>query len=830
MYKDFTHFLKDLTDRFDDKTALYIRRIFKIERITYRQLHENVKKLGIFFKNSDVKAGDRVLIWGPNIPEWVVALLGCFYHGVIVVPVNVHTSQATFEKYFAETEAKLIFISKSIPKLPEQYKEKIFYLEDLLNIIRDLDEQESFDQNEDEVIEIVYTSGTTGEPKGLMITHRNIFSELDSLWDIAPRDPDYRLLSLLPLSHVMEQVIGLILPLSLGGTIYYLPKINTVTISKALNKYKISYLGVVPQMLRILLDSIENEVEKQGIEKEFKKMLEISERLPFFLRKYIFRKVHRKFGGHLKMMMCGSAPLPPKLGQTWENMGFKVIEGYGASETSAAATCNTVNKRVFGTVGKPMRCNDVKIIEDGEVVIKGSNVTPGYFKNPEKTKESFTEDGYFKTGDIGYFDENGYLRLSGRTKFRIVTPAGEKVYPEDLEVKLNSHGDIWDNCVIGIPVEGGEEVYAVVITKEGANLDKVIEEVNNNLEAHQKIRQYSKWEEKDFPRLHTLKVDRKAVKERILENKPQTPENIPNKKADNDNELKDIISLVCKVNPAEIGKNKVLTKDFHLDSLRRVALVSLIEEEYGVIVEESDITQDTTVSDLEKLIKIGKKRVDFTLPAEWPLNPFLFKIRDFLRNLIVTPIQNYYITDLKVEGIENLKGLKPPLIIVFNHIGHYDHALIYRILPKELRLKLTGLADKELYRTKFKAFLQYFFGGAYPVDKYGGPVRKSLELATDLLDRGFVLLLSPEGEISYSEKMLEFKKGVGMLAVETGVPVLPIRIKGYHKIYKKRHEWPFLPPDGRGEVTVVIGKSRTFEKGTTYDKSTKIIRDILEEL
>jgi len=354
------------------------------------------------------------------------------------------------------------------------------------------------------------------------------------------------------------------------------------------------------------LDNIELELEKEKKEKLFESLRKISTNLPIPIRRILFKELHDEFGGHLSYFGVGSAPLDVKLASTFENMGFKVVEGYGASETTGGVTINRPETRKLGSVGQKLPGMEIKISSAGEIHIKGDNVTSGYFLNKEKTKESFTSDGFFKSGDHGYFDQNGYLYINGRDKFKIVTAAGDKVFPEDVERKLNTHPDIWDSCVLGVKRGDGEIVFAAIILKKTAKTkaEEIILAVNKNLEPNQQILDFKIWPEPDFPRLHTLKVDRNKVQD-YIENRSGAQYNPPPLVKSKDSLIK-IVAEVCKSSENKISEDTKLA-NLGLDSLRRVELVSLVEEEFGTEIDEVKIGNDTRVEDLRKLIKHSSK-------------------------------------------------------------------------------------------------------------------------------------------------------------------------------------------------------------------------------
>jgi long-chain acyl-CoA synthetase len=834
MYSTIPELLEYIGDRYSNKQAFYIRRFLRTTKLTYSEVGNTSFKIASYVLENGLKPGDKVLIWAPNMPEWSLALLGCLSAGVVVVPVGIHSTAEIVKKYIEKTDPKILFASKYYPiDIAGINKKEIknIYLEDLIDLVRNTSPRKLPHVHEDELAEIVFTSGTTGDPKGVMISHKNILYEIQELVKTVPKYKNYRLLSVLPLSHVMEQIVGLFGPMTRGGTIFYLPRINAVTIRKGLKKYRITDLGIVPQMLRMFLDNIEYQLGDRKLRHVlFNFALKISQLFPFKIRRLIFSKIHNDIGGKLYLFGVGSAPLDVGLAKKWEAIGMKVVEGYGLSETTGAVTANSVEDRHLGSVGITIPGVKLRLSEENEIQVKSDNVTRGYFEDEEKTKNAFTDDGFFKTGDIGRFDGK-YLYITGRDKFKIVTASGDKVYPEDVEKKINDHSDVWDSCVYGLDKGDGEIVAASLILKKGhtKKLDTIIQEVNFKLEFNQKILEYSLWPEKDFPRLHTLKVDRGQVKKyaetSLLGEEPKTTPVITFYK----DPLNEIISKVCRIEPSKIHEDSNLVLDFDLDSLKRVELVSLIEDEFGVEVDESLIGTKTTVKDLKKIVGSNDNKVAKFVYPQWPLSKPIVFVREMARKFILFNIQRLFITKITTSGYDNLKEVRGRAIFIFNHTGHDDAAIIIKILPKRLRLKQFALGNSKDHKNIIYSAVIYLFGNAFPIDKFGGPVKNALEFAADLLEEGWNLVVAPEGKISRSGKLQPFKSGVAMLAIETATPVIPIKIEGYEKIFPET-DAKYWFPKGRGEVKVIIGKPIFFKNKLSYIEATQIMEKSLSNL
>ena len=676
-----------------------------------------------------------------------------------------------------------------------------------------------------DIAEIAFTSGTTGAPKGVMLTHGNFLSNIEALTQTFPFKKDYRALSILPLSHAFEQVVDFLALFKVGIKVTYLERINRLTLIKALRKNKITSVALVPQVLSLLISGIETQVEKEGKQKIWSFLNNLACNLPFFARRLLFRSVLNKMGPNLLFFGCGSAPLNLKLAQKWENLGIEIFEGYGATETTSVLTINTPFYKKLGSVGKPLPGITIRIDDrTQEILAKGPNISSGYFEDKEKTKSAF-ENGWYHTGDVGELDQNGFLYITGREAFRIVLPNGQKVYPEDIEKKLNAHPLVTESCIIGVKNEEGEKVHAAVITKEPEKLSEIIKDTNQKLASHEQIMQWSLWRKEDFPRTPILKIDRKRIAE-TLRGLYITKETV---KIDAYDKVINLISQVAKIASTEIKENSTLATDLKLDSLSRVELLSLIEQNFAVSIPETAIDPQTTVEGLRKLIQQAPLVAEEIEVNELYYHPMLAKTRIFLQNVFAFPIHSFFVP-LQIIGKENLRDIHLPAIFYFNHIGIMDALCVLRCLPKTIREKLVIAAKADLWQDYRKNWVQ-FLGGGFPFDKKK-KIKASLELTGEFLDKGFSVLLAPEGTFSKDGKLMEFKPGIGFMAVEMQVPVIPIKIDpSYHTIFPPMGGI-FLEnfPKKIMKIWIKIGKPMNFSKGIPYEQAAKKMHQALVAL
>jgi long-chain acyl-CoA synthetase len=364
---------------------------------------------------------------------------------------------------------------------------------------------------------LMYTSGTTGDPKGVILTHGNVAANMRAIPEIIIIEPYFRLLSLLPLSHILEQVVGLMVPMLGGASIHYIDTLKPQVIFEAMEAEGITMMIVVPQLLQLFMNGIEREVRRQGKERIWNVLHAVAPRLPFGLRRRLFPAIHKRLGGKFEFFASGGAYLPPDLAQRWENMGIKILQGYGLTENSPIVCANSLDRRKLDSIGRVVSNVQLKLADDGEILIKGPSVFKGYWQDPAATEAAF-EDGWYHTGDTARMDDQGYLYFTGRKKNVIVLANGMNVHAEDVENALTSTGLVVDAVVLGQNDLSGEpQVHAVLVMEDPSQAEVAIERANKNLAGHQRIRTHTIWPDEDFPRTHTLKVKRPEVERRLRE-------------------------------------------------------------------------------------------------------------------------------------------------------------------------------------------------------------------------------------------------------------------------------------------------------------------------
>jgi long-chain acyl-CoA synthetase len=481
--------------------------------LTYQALQERVHLFAGYLQKERVVKGERLMIWSASRADWLIAYFGALLAGMVVVPLDVNTKEDFLARIAETTGAKFLVTTR---KQYSGLKHPPVPLIDLDALPQGpLDVLQLPPISDNDMAELVFTSGTTGQPKGVMLSHRNIASNAIAAAQVVDIRTSDRALSILPLSHMFEMTIEIAI-IHIGASIVYARTLVPDTLLKLFSSQQVTLMVLVPQALQLFLNSIEREVRRQHKEKQWEILHRIGAKLPFGLRRYLFGMVHKRFGGHFRFFVSGGAYLPPKLAQGWEDMGFRVIQGYGATECAPVVSANPFSDHNFESVGQPLPQVDVRIADDQEIVVHGPNVALGYWKNPEATAASF-RDGWYYTGDLGYLDARKNLYLKGRKKNLIVLANGMNVYPEDVENVLQSDEAVRDALVLGLTKQGQQEpeVHAVLLMGDPSKARAVIQQANKQLASHQHVKGFTIWPEQDFPRTHTLKVKRQEVIDKL---------------------------------------------------------------------------------------------------------------------------------------------------------------------------------------------------------------------------------------------------------------------------------------------------------------------------
>ncbi len=490
------------------------------ERWTYRQLGERSGRVAATLARLGVHAGDRVVTWGPNDPWLVAAFFAIWRLGAIVVPLDLRMQEAVAERIGARAEPILVLAADAQVEGARTLGVPVVQIG-----AAELDPVVGASLGDAEVLpplppvtpemhaEIVFTSGTTSDPKGVVLSHGQVIHNARMITQTGMGPDPERGLGIIPLSHMYGQIVPLFMGLISGSTIVFLHTLTPTTIGAALRRERITAITAVPQLAQLLLDGITAEATRAGKAGRLRRARLLARVLPMRLRRVLFRSVHAALGGHLDIITSGGAYLPPEVQDAWESMGVLMVQGYGGTECAAIAG-HTRSSRRPGTAGRPLPGLEVRIAADGELLVRGPSVMSGYWRAPEATAEVLTRDGWLHTGDAARVDDHGEIVILGRTRDRIALPNGMKVYPDDVELALRETEAIRDAVVLeAMP----GRIAAVLVPADRAAADEVlsaaVKRANATLGINQRVAQWRRWPDADLPRTHTLKVRREPVRE-----------------------------------------------------------------------------------------------------------------------------------------------------------------------------------------------------------------------------------------------------------------------------------------------------------------------------
>ena len=818
-------YLDDFLSR-DNETAFAHRRGLRVKRWSYSQIAKTAFRLARELEARRIAKGDRVLLWARNSPEWLSVFFGCLLRGVIVVPLDLQSEPGFVKRVQEQVEAKLALCDVATSALVAKPL-PVIELDELNSQIAHHSSKpySTTDIGYDDTVEIVFTSGTTAEPKGVRITHRNLMANLTPLEREIKRYLKWerlfhpiRFLNLLPLSHVFGQFMGIFVPQLLAGEVIFQESLSPLQIMETVKRERSSVVIAVPRILDALREKIESDYEARGKLDRLRGAIASSADRHFLRRWWTFRAIHNMFGWKFWAFVSGGASLNPDTEEFWQRLGFAVIQGYGMTETAALVSVNHPFKQGRGSIGKVMRGQEVKLAEDGEILVRGENVSSGYWKEDEQSRAA--ENGWFRTGDVGEIDEQGRLFFKGRKKEIIVTSAGVNIYPADLELVLRRQPEIKAGVVIEFEGPHGPEPLAVLILRDlRANAEAAISRVNELLAAHQQIRRWFIWSGEDFPRTPTRKVRKHLIAEAVkteLAQADQISDPAAASAPGHSNELVEIIARISKGVPVTLDPSAKLGADLKLDSLGRVELLSAIEDRYQFEIDEAAFTDATTLAEVEKIIRKRSHEEAAQYPyPNWQQRQPLRWLRIALLYLIVLPATRVMGWP-RIRGKEQLRNIRGPLVFICNHVTMADHAFVLLALPRRFRTRMAIAMDGEQLRewrhpaagtralTRLLLLLKYvsvvFFFNVFAMPQKSG-FRRSFMFAGDAMDHGFNLMVFPEGQRTKHGALNPFMPGTGLLIQKLDAPVVPMRIKGLWelKVAGRHFAWP-------GEVSVIIGE------------------------
>jgi long-chain acyl-CoA synthetase len=855
----------ECSERWPGNVALELQRHDQIESCTYAELHRMAESVGRWITDNRFQRGARLAILADNHPRWVAAYLGIIASGCAAVPLDtaLHDDQVT--KLLKDSGASAAFCDvRHVPAVQPAAKELKLGLvlmdpdrmtgkpiqQDWLGNLPAIFEAgpgnfKPTPANDEDIASLIYTSGTTADPKGVMLTHANFLGEVEAVFDWIDLGPTDALLGVLPLFHVLAQMANLLLPLVKGSRVVYLETLNTTELLRALKERNITAFAVVPQFFYLIHERLFQEIEKRGAitQKIFATMVALNRTLRkvgLNAGRVLFRKVHDTLGPRMRYLVTGGSRFDPGIARDFRDLGIDVLQAYGLTETTAAVFINLPNDNVIGSVGKAMKDIEGKIVDPqaqedsdggpavGEVALRGPVVMKGYWNRPDATA-AVLRDGWFYTGDLGYFDSSGHLFLTGRKKEVIVLSNGKNVYPEEIEAHYLKSQYIKEIAVMGLegkPGEGsGDRLHAVIVPnfdvlrqKKIVNAKEVIrfdiESLSQQIASTKRVGSYEIWQD-DLPRTTTRKIKRFEVEKRVKANQA--------KKLSDDSDLPDerpltedeaawldqpevkrglkIVREAASNAPENVRPTHNLELDLGLDSMQRVEVLSQLEEELGGNVEESQLASIYTVRDLLDAVLAsaasgGKApaRAAFagwkTILAEEPTDPEVLALKDPapffdtvwypLSRMIQMVSRDLF--HLRISGIENLPA-HGPFILSSNHESYIDPVVLGSVLPREIMENTFSVGTSEIFGQGFMRRLARWLR-VIVLDPDANLV-PAMRAGAFGLRQGRVLILYPEGERSIDGTPRIFKKGAAILSIHMQVPIVPVAIEGFYDAWPR---------------------------------------------
>ena len=819
------------------EVAFVWQRGYRTIRWTYSDVSSRANQFARELEARHIAKGDRVLLWGSNSGEWVAALLGCMFRGAIVVPMDAIAASDFAQRVVRQSGALLAVVGDGldrnalgIPHLP---------LDNLGSSVGGHSGAAlaSPGISRSDPLEIIFTSGTTAEPRGVVLTHANLLANLEPLEREIQRYRRYenlfhplKFLDLLPLSHVFGQLLGIFLPQILGATCVFLDSLSPDEIVRTIERERVSLLVTVPRLLESLRDHVLRKLESSGRIQQFHRDSQKATGEHFLRRWWRFRAIRREFGWRFWAAVSGGAALPADVEQFWTTLGYAIIQGYGLTETTSLVSVNHPFRLSQGSIGKTLPGLDVKLSGDGEILVRGENVASGYW-NHSAVESVRDADGWFHTGDLGERDATGTLFFKGRSKNVIVTPEGLNIFPGDLEKELRRRHGVKDCVVVGMDVDQNAVPCAVLLLDSpAANAAAIVAEANRNLANFQQIRRWVLWPGSDFPRTPTQKPKLAEIRAYAIAAVSGTP--LARSAVD------PIRELLEKIAPGTAS----LSDDqapLNLSSIERVELLSALEDRFHTELNESQFTNVDSIAAVERLLETpSAPGVEFHYPR-WALRWPAQCLRFAAWYLLALPAMRILAWP-RIEGREHLQTLDGPALVVANHVTYLDPAYILAALPLTKRRRLAvamdgerlegmraGILEGGFLRKRFMR-IQYWLVIAifnvFPLPQRAG-FRKSFEYAGEAVDQGWNILVFPEGRLTGDSTVAPFRPGIGFLATRLGIPVVPIHVTG---LFDLRESGRRLARPGH--IRIQIGEPVQYSKNETAEEIAKDLHMRVESL
>jgi long-chain acyl-CoA synthetase len=864
-------------------------------RVTnYGELAQLAGRFAALLERRGIRAGGRVLLWGENSAEWIAAFLGCMQRGVLAVPLDAAGAADFAGRVAADVKPKLALGDAVLLKqLPGEWPRLAF--EDFRAELPAEEAGEVAGLSASTPLQVLFTSGTTGEPKGVVITHGNVLASIGPVEEGSQPYLRYerlvhplRILNTLPLSHVFGQTMGLWVPHIYRAEVHFESRLAAPHLIDLIHRERISVLASVPRVLALLKTDLE--MTHAGLAEQGA----AANNLKPWRRWWRFRKIHREFGLKFWAFVSGGGALPGPLEQFWNALGFVLVQGYGMTETTALITLNHPFHVSRGTIGKPLAGREVKLGPDGEVLVRGAMIAGATWAGGEmRTRES----EWLATGDIAEREPSGELKFLGRKSEVIVMSNGLNLHPEDMEAVLEQQTGIAACAVVPMEAPSGPEPCAVLALRgDGDQAAAAIAGANARLPEFQRIRRWVLYPEPDLPRTSTGKVKRKEVGEWLNHiQKAGATSNGAGAFGAHSDWLLTLIAQISGETPPGVGDELRLSEDLHLDSLGRVQLAASIEQRLGIVSASGLLEEVQTLGELRKLIggetaapvsaqpsstllrrsagdgraarggtqavaAVALEAVDAAQPAQsvpltrheppptkyvyptWPWWKPVAWIRNAYLEIIARPL-TWFLAAPRVFAPKDF-GVSEPVLIVANHVTAYDAALIQYALPGSMRRRVAVVTRGEMLddfrharnpkdapgRKRF-----YILGppaywlvtglyNAFPLPQ-ARDFQTSFAHTGRALDRGYNVMIFPEGARSKSGELAPFRPGIGILVKQSHTAVLPVAMRGVGEVKVRGRGW-----FRSGEIEIHVGEPIRFAPQATEAEITARLHDEVAKL
>jgi long-chain acyl-CoA synthetase len=806
---------------------------YRVRRHTYADVTRAARGFAAKLIANGVSKGDKVILWGENRPEWIACYWGIQLAGAIAVPIDYRSSREFGDKIRRIVDAKVILVGEDVPG---DWAAGFWKFADLDWAADGPIPAIAIDR--DDIAQIVFTSGATAEPKGVVIRHRNILAntvpvakEIDKYKKYARPFSPIRFLNLLPLSHMFGQSMATNIPPLIDGSVVFMRSFNPHDIVRRVREWRISVIVCVPKILDVLREHALR-IDPAAVEP--------AKGLSIPARWWRYRKIHRMFGLKFWAFIVGAAPLGSALEDYWKRLGFVVIQGYGLTETAPIVTMNHPFKTNTGSVGKPIAGVEVRIADDGEILVRGENVTTGYYQQgsgigDQGSGRTRDDDGWLHTGDVGEQDAEGRLFIRGRKKEMIVTPEGLNVFPDDVERPLNAQKGVIESAVVSRAAEGAERVHAVLVLDPEIDAETVIRNANTQLADHQRIRSFSIWTDGLLPRTEgTKKLKRAAIK--ALVDGAQGAQGA--RGAQGADQLQ---TLIAKFAGARQLGGDTSIEGLGLSSLERVELMVALEDQFQTRLDETKFAGAKTLDDLRAVIATAPQDAEVAEPVDfpsWNRRRIVRIVRGISQATWILPLGRIFAW-VRVSGLEHLEGVTGPVVFASNHQSHFDVPVILMALPRSWRARLAPAALKEFFKAHFfpegfsarqvltnrlNYYLSAFFFNIFPLPQREAGARQTLRYIGEVAGDGYSVLIFPEGVRSESGNLKAFKPGIGMIGSRLNLPVVPVRIDGADRVLHTSWKWP-----KPGPVSVTFGPPMRLS-GDNYADLAKQVEQAVRDL